>query len=154
MERMVSVLFESGGGIIDTLIKLVTVSRFSHCFSLRKDGFGVEALLTGVVARKPRGNLTLVTVPIKNSYAYESFLNKAVGKGYDFTGVLSFIMPFLRPSAKRWYCSELVMEALIAGGVDRSVFGNKKRISPKQLHAALIEYKKVAYNDSKNSASQ
>jgi len=35
-----------------------------------------------------------------------------VGKKYDYLGILGFILPFVKQSKKRWFCSEICCEAL------------------------------------------
>lgn len=41
-----------------------------------------------------------------------------LGCGYDYLGVLRFILPFIGPSGKRWWCSEVVEAALHIAGLD------------------------------------
>lgn len=40
------------------------------------------------------------------------WLQKEVGSPYDYLGVFRFVLPFLRGSNDRWFCSELVATAL------------------------------------------
>ena len=49
--------------------------------------------------------------------AVVAFLERTVGKGYDWLGLVRFALRIDRDKAGRWFCSELVHAALAAGGV-------------------------------------
>jgi len=70
-----------------------------------------------------------IQIQIKNKDVI-TFLEKQVGKKYDYFGVVSFIFSLLRPREWYWFCSELAMVILVKSqGMSGSDFDNQK-VSP------------------------
>lgn len=118
------------------LIRFGTFSNWSHV--------GVVTDLGVVETTWPKGvHLTswrefvdrhsaieLIDVALPDEFAAVRFLTAQLGKKYDWTAILGFMFrePWAHP--ERWFCSELVEAACIAGG--RRRFRDKlRRITPR-----------------------
>lgn len=55
-------------------------------------------------------------VPYETERAIREWAKGEVGSGYDALGVARFVLPFLRQSPDRWFCSEIVVAALQLAG--------------------------------------
>lgn len=102
----------------DGLIRLFTRSPYSHCeiAFLRTDGrflcFGASAREGGLRAKiMPLNSERWDLLPAPNVLAQE-LLMQSIGAGYDWLGVLRFLLPFLPQSPHRWFCSEYVAAQL------------------------------------------
>lgn len=124
------------------LIRLLTFSRWNHA-SIEIDGIVYEALLaTGVRTitatsyrdKWKRGKTVELEIPDKE--AAKSFLRAQVGKPYDWTAIIA--LPFRQKWQKqnRWFCSELVASALVAGGMPGMRI-EAHRITPRDLWVKL-----------------
>ena len=103
--------------IYGKLVCLVTRGIFSHvdivfdyseAFESNK-GYGVRTYKTTLVERPS------VSIHLRSEFEskMEEFLKGELGCGYDYLGVLRYILPFLGQSKNRWYCTELVAAALM-----------------------------------------
>lgn len=72
----------------------------------------------------------------KNEYSAQDFLRKQLGKEYDFTALLA--LPFREDwqDKNKWFCSELVTEALVRSGYDFSHLPTY-RVTPRDLWILL-----------------
>lgn len=113
---MIQLAFYKGkGDFFDKLIRWWTKSPYSHV-ALVDNGICYEAdANTGKVIRWKwltryiPENWDLIEVDSKNA---ATFMATQVGKGYDYLGILGFILPWKPQVKSKWYCSELVAAAL------------------------------------------
>jgi len=90
-----------------------------------------------ISGRSGKWDFTDIPMSKKNMDILEIFLKSQVGKGYDRLGIaLSQILPLQIDDPKKWFCSELVAEALMIMGVlDRRKHASW--YSPARLKRAL-----------------
>jgi uncharacterized protein YycO len=121
----VKILLFRGRGIISALIRWQTRSRkYSHAAIEFSDGIVIEAWQGAGVrktTRKPGPGIDEFVVcggvSESQEQAIRTFSEAQVGKGYDYIGVLRFISRGRHDNRERWFCSELVFESLLAGGI-------------------------------------
>ncbi len=104
-------------GLFGWLIRIFTLSRYSHCeiqvgmFTFSADpGAGVTMTLG-----KPHmdEHWDGVRVAVEDTDGLTHWLMARDGRGYDWSGILlSEMLPFELDSDRRFYCSELVRRAL------------------------------------------
>lgn len=121
----------------DRLIRWVTKSPYSHCeIAIAQDNGHYRCLSSHVrdggvrekILRLAPENWDIVPASLEAEAAL-AFFAREKGSGYDYSGVLRFVLPFLRASKTRWFCSEFVAAAL---GMDRP-----ERQSPQDVFAWL-----------------
>jgi len=123
---MITVGLYKSKTIVSRLIRWQTRGDYSHA-ALHCDGEAIEAWHRGGVQRGPIGHLhkkgTVIDI-FKVNKLYTNTLTKAfaveqVGKPYDFTMVGRFVSRrgVSRRSKKKWFCSELVFDAFVEGGL-------------------------------------
>jgi hypothetical protein len=66
-----------------------------------------------------------------------NFFFDEINCGYDWTGVLAFVCPWIQPSKKRWFCSEFVISALQKVGLHKELVPYKT--SPQVLFEKVSE---------------
>jgi len=64
-------------------------------------------------------------------------LNQA-GKKYDYLGVLGFVMPFIKDSRNRWFCSEVCCEALKQNTNLVNLYIDSSKVSPAKLKNIIL----------------
>lgn len=150
---MSKVLFLRSNDLGGWIIRLLTFSKWNHV-AIEIDGYVYEALTSKGVVKVPKHQYwqwdeeKCVTVPINNSEAVKQFLDNQVGKGYDWKALVA--LPFLRKwhHPDKWFCSELVAEALLKGG---SGFTEEDlpsyRVTPKDLHTAVSWNQRMSYGN-------
>ncbi|MBW1672137.1 MAG: hypothetical protein JRJ45_00575 [Deltaproteobacteria bacterium] len=121
------ILAYKGRSIFSKLIKIQTRSDYSHVAFLLDDGTVIEAwALLGVrhvasPTEAHKSGTVIDTFEIESEYdslATMDFLKSQLGKKYDYRGIVRFLTRRKSPADDRWFCSELVMEALRRGGLD------------------------------------
>jgi hypothetical protein len=115
--------------ILGWLVAKFTGSRFSHS-SVVVDGIEYESNPgAGVVKHSPRPLKGKESVIIVDSCDVE-FLEKQVGKAYDWNGAASFLMWCLPDSLNKWFCSELAYEFGRRSGI---LCETSRKITPESL---------------------
>ena len=112
-----------GTGWINKIIMWVSRGDYSHSSVLLNDGTIIEAWPGGVRRRKnllDKMNTNTVvdvfevdTTPDQDKIIQE-FLEKQMGKGYDYLAVIGFVLYTShqgRIKYERWICSELIFDA-------------------------------------------
>jgi hypothetical protein len=110
--------YKGEGTSMDALVRLVTKSRYSH-IEVSIDGifWSSSARDGGVRPRRLQPNpaswdfVHVARTPEEVNQARRVFLTNR-GAKYDWLGVFRFLLPFLKPSSSRWFCSEIAAEAL------------------------------------------
>lgn len=128
------------GGLI---IRLFTFSRWNHV-AIEVGGVVYESVTAGGVRRVPARSFprlwektTSVEVSVENPAEMLAFLNAQVGRPYDWSAI--FALPFRKSwqARDKWFCSELVAEALIAGGSNAIPRLKSYRVTPRDLWITL-----------------
>lgn len=122
------------------LIRLVTWSEYSHVDIIINDSFALGAIAgKGVTIRRIDDVLaisskaTLMELPDIDGRKVVDFLEKQLGKPYDWSGILGIWAHRNWQEDDSWSCAELVAAASAAGGY--SPFDSKfqHRITPQDL---------------------
>lgn len=112
--------FSRGKGLWSAIIRWQTWSKYSHVAAVTPDAVYDAMPFKGVRKRKFWSDISdidffVVTGAYRNLTAV-NFIEDQIGKGYDWFGVLRFI-PRWRKSNNRWFCSELIYEAMRRAGL-------------------------------------
>jgi uncharacterized protein YycO len=157
----VEILFFRGKGLINSLVRWQTNSHFAHVairpYSNPRDlqrnmivealpKYGVrrrvllptEEYFTAGFAGQPVFATETGKYVVFNPDAAADFLDKQIGKKYDYQGVLRFVTREKSHYPERWFCSELAFAYLRAGGVKCLNMDEAWRVSPGML--ALSPY--------------
>lgn len=118
------ILLFKGKGFVSKLIKWQTNGQYSHAALQRPDGRIIEAWHKPAKVRlnklKRWDSVEAYEVnatPEQWAKALE-WAEKQIGKKYDFGGVLRFVTRWRKQKDDKWFCSELVFQAMKEGGVD------------------------------------
>lgn len=127
-----------GHGMISSLIRWQTRSEYSHAALLLYDGATIIEAWQGAGVRKAQvtnwENIDKFEVisPVNWPLAL-AFAERQIGKGYDYLQVLRFVSRRGGKLDYKWFCSELVFAAILAGGVRLLRTEEPWRISPGHL---------------------
>ena len=121
------ILAYHGTGLIGAAIRRQTRGKYSHVAWCGMNGDVIEAwhiggvlhsdnpfVLHGLDAKFDVYSVRCLT-GIQTLHTWQ-FLLSQVGKGYDFAGIVRFLSGVNRNNWDRWFCSELVAEALENAG--------------------------------------
>ena len=149
------IFYQGKGDLGDKLIRWKTASwkqRLngswkelpSHCELLFDDGMMFSASQYENTTRFVRHNQhsdkwDRVTLQASKEQVDEmlKFCNKQEGKKYDYLGVVGFVLPFVSDSKDKWFCSEVVAEALDRVGIIS--VADSARVSPAKLKQVLSD---------------
>jgi hypothetical protein len=120
------IAFYRGTSILSRLIKWFNWSRWSHVSWIEWDGdkSEIEAWQPTVQHVKHWGDnhtkgtrvdLFDLQDPLSEDEHANllAFLTSEIGCGYDYFGIVGFILRIKGPARKRWFCSELIFEGLL-----------------------------------------
>lgn len=79
-----------------------------------------------------------VDVPEINADKAIEFFNTQLGKKYDYLGLYGFVIPF-KDHESKWFCSEIVTEALKISGCKKVWGVCSDKVSPNRLYKLLSE---------------
>lgn len=136
-------LFVTAPDLGSRLIRAADGGNASHVGVQLSDGSVIDSTWThgGVrawseadfwAAHKGRRLVDAVSLVVPREHQADAFLRDQVGRPYDKTGLLGFVVwhDFSEPDA--WYCSELAAQAAIVGG--RTLADRPRRIGVRLLH--------------------
>lgn len=118
-----------GKSLLSRLIRWRTWSKVSHsaAFFAGPQGYEVIEAWEGKVRRQPwttghtpgtRIQLYRVGCTLEQRRLFYEFLNAQIGKRYDYTGILGFMLRARTESKESWFCSELVFAAARQAGIN------------------------------------
>lgn len=140
MIKRVDIIFYRGSGFMSSLIRFFTWGKYSHVALRFENGdlwesYPGKGVRCGQESSATNPETYTLWVSDVSEDLLRGFLRQQRGKGYDYFGVLRFIPRIGRyvGTPKRWFCSELVFEALYFAGVRvlNHIRGNK--VSPASL---------------------
>jgi hypothetical protein len=114
-----------GTSLISKLIRWRTWSAYSHAAWICDNGEVIEAWTDGVrkrpsihVGHTPGTEIDLfkMTLTLTQKILLENFLQKQIGKKYDWRGIGKFISRRDGDNQDRWFCSELIAAACASVG--------------------------------------
>ena len=117
------ILLFRGRGLISALIRWQTRGAYSHAAILLPDGRILESWQGDGVRIKVLDDMRGVEsyevtgITPEQWDAAIAFAESQVGRGYDYWAVVRFIARSRMPDNERWFCSELVFDALRHAGV-------------------------------------
>jgi hypothetical protein len=103
-------------GLFDWLIRLVTRGPYSHCELVFDQGRAYSASMQDggtrfkLIEFNP-DHWDLVPVNMDELPVFW-FCKDELGSKYDYPGVFRFLVPWVRESKERWFCSEVCCAAL------------------------------------------
>lgn len=118
---MITLQFLRGNGLDSQLIEWYGGGpMFSHVDSVLPAGEGLLGSRSdgGVQIRNPNYTLDLPTLVVQlacgdvMTAAFYAYMRSQIGKPYDHTGILAFVVGRDWQSPDSWFCSELVAAAL------------------------------------------
>jgi|SRR6185369_2368035 len=130
-------------GLFDALIRKVTKGPYSHCELVFPDGWCYSASIQDGGTRFKKvafdeGKWDFIELEFTREQMRksEAFCLDERKCGYDYPGVFRFLVPAIRESKNRWFCSEIVCAALQEGGL---LWGGVKpwQVHPSGLHNLL-----------------
>ena len=149
MEVSVAFYKASRGNWKDKVVAFWTGGDYSHTELVFHDPDTGELIMwssspiEGKVRKKKHTIDTLtwdyLHVEVPNPEAMMASLEEVRGERYDWLGVLGFAIP-LKDREGKWFCSELVSNALKVGGVAALYSYDPSDIGPNVLYE-LLEYK-------------
>ncbi len=109
------------------LLRILTLSKFSHMAVLLDDNTVIEAVAFKGVIRDSFENFTerydriiIQDLILPKEEAATTFLINQVGKPYDWTAIFGIVFRNGKwTDLDSWFCSELVEATIKAGGLDR-----------------------------------
>lgn len=132
------VIFTSSRLPLALMIRGMTGCKYHHCGIIDGNRVIEASIFHGVRAVsletfKHRGEYVVVDIPLKDENAAREFLINQEGKGYDWTGALSY--PFRKnwQNKDKWYCSELVAAVAKEGGTP-IVREGVKTVTPRDIY--------------------
>lgn len=121
------------------LIRAFEGGQWDHVAVVDGDNV-IEATALHGVRHRPRADLLadrpqhqVVHVDLPDERAALKFARSQVGKPYDWTAILGFLLWRDWSKTRRWYCSELAAQACAAGGL--AVAGRQPRVGVRLMHA-------------------
>lgn len=121
------IIFTRRRSLGSALIRLATGSRWSHVSVGISPELVIDATLRhGGVRHRSRAELLAESsahevrdVPLPDEAAALAWLRAQVGKRYDWTAIVGFVMRRRWADPDAWFCSELAEAACVAGGLVR-----------------------------------
>jgi len=144
-EYSIHIVAYEGKTILGKLIRYWTRFDITHVEVMRQNPQRPEALTSTIGAIEGKGVVWADLNEKKGKYKiYEVTLTKEqyklfwqyvfshMGKGYDYFGILGFVVLKVNEQPNRFYCSELIYKGLVAAGVN---FWNEPQryVSPGRL---------------------
>lgn len=138
----VAVLFSTTSNPFSWLIRMMTWSRWSHVSIVDGDTIIQAHALHGVVrsslaeAIDTAKRVELVRLPARDPAAVIAAAASQIGKPYDWTALLAFILRRDWQEDDSWFCSELVAWAFHRGGSPLFRADRISRVTPE--HIAML----------------
>lgn len=137
--------YKAKGNFIDTIVRLFTWSKYSHCELLfpdgrlfSSDGWESKGVRFTTKYRPDNWDILYIGTDTKTIDNLVMWCNTFVGKKYDWLGVLRFVFPFLKESKDKWFCSEICTKALQEiKFLDQDIKAYK--ITPKKLYRLIVD---------------
>jgi hypothetical protein len=110
------IAFLKGTSIVDRLIQLWTLSKYSHCEMIFSDhtsfGTSLELPFKTVMSYKTYDpmywDVVEVNIPAFKEQIIKDFCMTQIGKSYDWKAIFfSMILPLRQDSSDKWICSEV-----------------------------------------------
>lgn len=138
---MTIIFYKAEGKIFDRLIRWWTDSPYSHC-ELVFDGdllFSADAWSNRVRFKTGYNRESWDEIALELNDAHidkiMKFCAAQANAKYDWLGIAGFVIPAIKDSSDRWFCSELCCAALQQAGMLQGI--NSGRVSPKHLYQLL-----------------
>lgn len=135
-----NILFCKSSLIGSVLIRAVTWSKWSHVAVLAADGDTVIEATWPKVRKttyakfcKQHPSHQMVSIDVPNEAAGYEWLLTQVGKRYDLSALFGFLFHRNWADDSKWFCSELVAEAIAKGGLTLFRDDAVSRVTPQHL---------------------
>ena len=153
MSEKPKILLFKGRGFVSKLIRWQTNGEYSHAALQLPDGRMIEAWHKPAKVRlryklEDWSNVEAYDVEGMTPEQWNNAINWArdqIGKKYDFGGVLRFVTRWRKQKDEKWFCSELVFEAVKQGGIDLLHRVKCSQVSPTVLSFSPLLKKSEPY---------
>lgn len=142
---MITLQFVSDDSIGSDLIGWYTRSLYTHVDIVRTDGWLLGARANGgVQVRSPtyasfrRKRQFATTLSTVQETEFWKAANGQIGKPYDWTGIVNFIVDRDWRSPGHWFCSELVAWCFEQAGVPLLRIAGADKVTPRDLTTSLL----------------
>jgi uncharacterized protein YycO len=140
----IKLVFSKSDSIWSKIIRFATFSKWSHVEYITPDGNFISAEIgKGVYVEHEDRNPTwtkyeIVTVECSDLQAEQFFkwINKQVGKKYDFVGIFGLWFGRRWQDEDSWFCSELIVAGLVKFKIVETA-GQPHRITPQMMYDGL-----------------
>lgn len=144
MARVKVIFYKGEGDFFDKLIRLWTLSKYSHS-EIIIDNYRATSLPNiGVV----RINKSLYSDEVWDTLEFDiteeqavrakEFIKSQLGKEYDWKAIfLTFIFPFKSQNPDKWFCSEFVAKVINVMQLPFIKFPKVSKVSPSTLFNEL-----------------
>jgi len=119
-------IFSRRRALSSVLIRLATWSRWSHVSIVESDTLVIDARLFGGVRHRSLDELLRTSsavewraVALDDEAAALAFARAQIGKRYDWSAIVGFILRAGWADVDKWFCSELAEACIQAGGLRR-----------------------------------
>lgn len=146
---MLQIALHRGSGIVSRLIRWQQRGEWSHASVILRSGaviesrefIGVRQLPKLTAAKGEFIQVFNVECTDEQADAIEAFLTKQIGKRYDYPMVFGFVSRSTtegHESGGKWFCSEVVFAAFLAGGIRLL-----ERIEAFQVSPPILSYSPI-----------
>ena len=104
-------------GIYSRAVRFIEHGPYSHCEVIFSDGTSASASFIDKGVRFKQINYNpenwdFVSVPDAVHDAAKEWFAEHEGRGYDVWGNVAFVLPIVKHSAGKWFCSEAIAAAI------------------------------------------
>lgn len=132
------------GGPMSLLIKWRTISKFDHIAVFATPTTVIDALPGGVAERPVKRYLAMPYVLLRpigvtevQRHGVTEFLEAQIGKRYDYLGCLGIAIGKNMDARRRYFCSELAVDAFAACGAPLIARKTSGMVSPELVYQSL-----------------
>ena len=141
MTHTPKILLFKGNSLISKLIRWQTNGNYSHAAIQLPNGRIIEAWHKPAKVRlrgplQDWSNVEAFDVHGMTAEHWEkaiAWAEKQIGKKYDFGGVFRFVTRWRKQQDEKWFCSELVYQAVLEAGVPLLARVSSSQVSPTVL---------------------
>ena len=137
LNNTMKLAFRKPVDLIDHLVSIVTMGPYCHVGIVYDNMTISSEKKNGVVKHIFEDSAICDFIEIETSKEKEiiEFLENEIGCKYDLFGTLRFVLPFIKQSSDKWFCSELVVTALAKDS--RFKGWEAQRFSPNSLYKKI-----------------
>jgi hypothetical protein len=137
------VVFTKDSGLVSRIVRFIIRGPYSHCGVVingeNYQAYPGKGVFKGPYVNDPKIWDEVILDGLDENKALE-FIKGEIGCGYDYFGAARFLIHFLKPSKKNWFCSELSGKILQEAGWDNQ--NPAWKFNPSNLYSILTSKEK------------